>query len=221
MIYVKGNELNIVEKNGKFTIVVLVSENKVNVDIRTSNVLLRETLKLRLEKNFGKYKDIVKVVKDEKPSKSKRVVFMKSVGDYILDLRGLVSPVPEIEVKKKLIELRIGESLEVLVDNPAAVEITFPEVAKLFRCRYEVFNMGDYVSFVFYKLSTTPTRTEYVEAIENKDLKKIKEYFREGEFRALLYFYFSKIEKSITSNGIRRDQLKKDVLGLITAAPIR
>jgi len=36
----------------------------------------------------------------------------------------------------------------------------------------------------------------------------------------LLYFYFSKIEKSITSNGIRRDQLKKDVLGLITAAPI-
>jgi hypothetical protein len=115
---VKGNELNIVEKNGKFTIVVLVSENKVNVDIRTSNVLLRETLKLRLEKNFGKYKDIVKVVKDEKPSKSKRVVFMKSVGDYILDLRGLVSPVPEIEVKKKLIELRIGESLEVLVDKP-------------------------------------------------------------------------------------------------------
>ena len=220
LIYVKGNELNIVEKNGKFTIVVLVSENKVNVDIRTSNVLLRETLKLRLEKNFEKYKDIVKVVKDEKPSKSKRVVFMKSVGDYILDLRGLVCPVPEIEVKKKLMELRIGESLEVLVDNPAAVEITFPEVANLFRCRYEVLNMGDYVSFVFYKLSATPTRTEYVEAIENKDLKKIKEYFREGEFRAFLYFYFSKIEKSITSNGIRRDQLKKDALGLITAAPI-
>jgi TusA-related sulfurtransferase len=93
---------------------------------------------------------------------------MKSVGDYILDLRGLVCPVPEIEVKKKLMELRIGESLEVLVDNLAPVEITFPEVAKLFRCRYEVFNMGDYVSFVFYKLSATPTRTEYVKELRTK-----------------------------------------------------
>ncbi|BCU69084.1 sulfurtransferase TusA family protein [Stygiolobus caldivivus] len=221
LVYLKGKDLKIVEKNGKFIIKISVNDNLVTVDVETSNILLKETLKLRLEKNIEKYKDVIsQVTSIDNSSKRKRTVFMKSVGDHLLDLRGLVCPAPEIEAKKKLMEIRIGESLEVLVDNPAAVEITLPEVAKLFNCRYEVFNMGDYVSFVFYKLSATPTRTDYVEAIESLDVEKMKELLKEGEFRAFLYVYFDKIVKNMSCYGIKREYLKHEGFGLISAAPI-
>ena len=215
-VYVKDKEVNIVEKGGKFTIKVGIGE-EIKIDVKSSNPLLRETLKRRLENNFEKYKDVIQRVEGKK---SKRIVFMKSIGDYVLDLRGQVCPVPEIETKKKMMELKVGESLEVLVDNPAAVEVTLPEVARLFNCRYEVFNMGDYVSFVFYKLSATPTKTAYMEVIERRDEEKIKELMKEGEFRAFLYAYFDKIVKRISSYGVKKEHLVHDDFGVISAAPI-
>ena len=218
LVSTKNNQVIITEKSGKFIIEINIDKDEVvRIKVKSENPLLKEALELRIEKNLEKLKDVIPLVR---ANDKKRVVFMKSIGDHILDLRGTVCPVPEIETKKKLIELKTGESLEVLIDNPAAVEITLPEVSRLFNCRYEVFDMGDYVSFVFYKLSSTPTRTEFLEAVESKNGELLSQLIKNGVFRAFLYSYFDKIMRKITSDIIRKEDLRHETYGLITAAPI-
>ena len=218
LVSIKNNQVVIIEKNGRFAVEIDIEKDEVvRIKVESGNPLLKEALKLRLEKNFEKLKDVIPLVR---ANEKKRVIFMKSIGDYVLDLRGTVCPVPEIEAKKKLMELRTGESLEVLVDNPAAVEITLPEVSRLFNCRYEVFDMGDYVSFVFHKLSSTPTRTEFLETVESMNGELLSQLIRNGVFRAFLYSYFDKIMRKVTSNIIRKEDLRHETYGLVTAAPI-
>ncbi len=43
-------------------------------------------------------------------------------GLYRLDLRGYVCPYPQIFTLKALSELKRGETLEVIIDNPASCE---------------------------------------------------------------------------------------------------
>jgi TusA-related sulfurtransferase len=43
-------------------------------------------------------------------------------GRYRIDLRGLVCPYPVLLTKKALEELKIGEILEVIVDNPPSLD---------------------------------------------------------------------------------------------------
>ncbi len=47
---------------------------------------------------------------------------MELKPNYVLDVRGEVCPVPDVETKKKLKTMQSGEILEVLIDYPLSKE---------------------------------------------------------------------------------------------------
>jgi tRNA 2-thiouridine synthesizing protein A len=54
-----------------------------------------------------------------------------------IDVRGLVCPYPIIETRKALKEIRVGESLEVVTDNPPTAHETMPQLCKLKQMQFE------------------------------------------------------------------------------------
>ncbi|MBW9141811.1 MAG: sulfurtransferase TusA family protein, partial [Candidatus Aramenus sp.] len=135
----------------------------------------------------------------------------RTVPSKTLDLRGTVCPVPEIEAKKAILSSRPFEPIEVLVDHPAAILYTLPEVARVFNCRYEVRNMGDYASFVFI--------CGRKEGDLKLDLSDVKNVMRsEGEI-ARLYLYFDKVVKEVKVDKITSELFEVEGTKLIVASP--
>ncbi|AHC52069.1 response regulator SirA [Sulfolobus acidocaldarius SUSAZ] len=128
-----------------------------------------------------------------------------------MDLRGSVCPVPEIKTKKAILSARRYEPIEVLVDHPGAIFYTLPEVARIFNCRYEVRNMGDYASFIFV--------CEKIDKSLEIRLEDVKNIMRDERELAKLYTYFDKIVKQIKVDKITADLLNVSDLLLIVASP--
>jgi tRNA 2-thiouridine synthesizing protein A len=61
-------------------------------------------------------------------------------GKYLLDVRGLVCPYPVLLTKKALEVLKVGETLEVVIDNPPSCH-TIPESVQ--RAGYEVVRIDE------------------------------------------------------------------------------
>ncbi|BFH73044.1 sulfurtransferase TusA family protein [Sulfurisphaera javensis] len=213
----RTSSLEIFDKNGKFKISIEIHGNMIEIKGEGESIILNSLLN-RIKKNIEEYGKII--TKLEHKNNTEKVALFKTNPDEVLDLRGYSCPVPEIKTKQKLYSMEKGKVLEVLVDNPAAIEYTLPEVARLFNCRYEIYNMGDYASFIFVKLGNTKTCSQFVEAIEEEKENEIKQLIKEGEFRAFLYSYFDQIVSQKAVNAIKKEDLKYEGLTLVSSAPI-
>ncbi|BFI74652.1 sulfurtransferase TusA family protein [Sulfurisphaera ohwakuensis] len=215
----KIDRIDIFDKNGKFKIYIEFSSDKIKISGQGDKLIVNSIIN-RIAKNIEKYgASIVKYVGVQYSRDNKTVLF-KTVPDEILDLRGYSCPVPEIKTKQKLLKMEKGKVLEVLIDNPAAIEYTLPEVARLFNCRYEIYNMGDYASFVFIKLDNTRTYTNYTEVVEEVKENEIKELIKESDFRAFLYSYFDQIVEQRKAMQLQLEDIKYQGYTVISAAPI-
>ncbi|AWS00549.1 preprotein translocase subunit TatB [Metallosphaera hakonensis JCM 8857 = DSM 7519] len=216
------NSLDIVEEEGKFRVhLELVGEKDLHVTIRieASNEVVRSSLEEGISRNLKEYAEsICKFSKEKTPETPMITSFMKPFVRKVLDVRGEECPVPEIAAKKELTKMRPGEELEVLVDHPAAVDVTLPEVAKLMNCKYEMFNMGDYVSFIMLKLGDPVSNVRYVEALKTR--QGIPELMKDMGFMAFLYSVFDKIVKQVPVDGLSPELLRFDGLSLVSSASI-
>ncbi|AWR98019.1 hypothetical protein DFR86_11055 [Acidianus sulfidivorans JP7] len=211
---VKSNSVEIIEEDGKFYITITFKNKEASIDLRCTSIyaVVLKPLVWRLAKNLEKYSEYVDSVKTtiSKSQKSSLLEIFEMKPSISLDLRGTICPVPEIESKKLILKAKPYETIEVLVDHPAAVLYTLPEVARTFGCKYFVRNMGDYASFVFIC-----GRKEDFQL----DLSDVKNLMRNESSIAKLYLYFDKIVKQIKVDHLDQELLSYEGLTLIVASP--
>ncbi|MEW9492359.1 MAG: sulfurtransferase TusA family protein [Candidatus Aramenus sulfurataquae] len=215
LVKAKSSSLEIMEEGGKFVITVSFKGNEVVVEFTAISPLyaLLTPVEFKISKNIETYaKDICSRATRQVSKKDLAILeVFRTVPSKTLDLRGTVCPVPEIEAKKAILSSRPFEPIEVLVDHPAAILYTLPEVARVFNCRYEVRNMGDYASFVFI--------CGRKEGNLKLDLSDVKNVMRsEGEI-ARLYLYFDKVVKEVKVDKITSELFEVEGTKLIVASP--
>ncbi|ARM76865.1 sulfurtransferase TusA family protein [Acidianus manzaensis] len=215
LVSVKANSIEIIEENGKFYITITFNGREASINLHCSSILTvaLKPLVWRLAKNLEKYSGYINEIKTSISSNQKNASLLEifeTKPSVSLDLRGTTCPIPEIESKKLILKAKPYDTIEVLVDHPAAVLYTLPEVAKTFGCKYFVRNMGDYASFVFIC-----GRKEDFQL----DLSDVKNLMRDESSIAKLYLYFDKIEKQIKTETINQDVLSYEGLTLIVASP--
>lgn len=218
-----SDRLEIIEESGRFSLSVSFQKNKrtlqATVEVDSPNSLLRESILRTVSKNIREYGTAICMKGRESYSSLGLIVsMMKPEVKKVIDVRGEVCPVPEMVAKRELMKIKPGESLELLVDHPAAVQVTLPEVAKLFNCRYEIFNMQDYVSFMMLKLGDPSTHWKFAEALEER--RDIPSLMGDGAFLAYLYTVFDRIVRRERVDGLSPLQIKAEEITLISAASI-
>jgi len=137
-------------------------------------------------------------------------VFLKDKGDTLVDLRGVYCPYGEVSIINILNGVKIGNSIEILSDCVAASKV-FPKIAEELGFRYEIYDMGDYASYIFIRYRKTD--------INEPDLCKIKEGIRDYKYIASLFIYFNKIEKIEQYDEFCRDILDYDKEYLAVVSP--
>ncbi|NON62620.1 sulfurtransferase TusA family protein, partial [Acidianus sp. RZ1] len=209
------DSVKILEENGKFSITVTFSniKGKITAELEYEGIasFASRIILGKITKNLEEYS---KYLHAQTNSSSGSVLLMNALSPRIsktLDLRGSTCPIPEIETKKAILKSSPYDVIEVLTDHPAAIFYTLPEVAKVFNCRYEVRNKGDYASFIIYL-----SRMEWKE--DNFSLEDIKNLIRNEGSLARLYVYFDKIEKQKTMQSFSPEILNYPGLTLIVAA---
>lgn len=213
LVIIKKDCVEIVEENGKFCITVVFKTNEAEVNLYCPSLLkaIFEPLTWRIVKNIEKYSTYAATIKANSVLRNILPTIFDLKPSKILDLRGESCPVPEIESKKAILNSNPYELIEVLVDHPAAVLYTLPEVARVFGCKYFVKNMGDYASFIFIC-----GRREGEVKI---DLSNVKNLMRDERLIANLYLYFDKVEKRIKVESISQNIFNCDGTCLIVASP--
>ncbi|BBG24950.1 sulfurtransferase TusA family protein [Sulfuracidifex tepidarius] len=147
---VKGNQVRITEENGKFMVIIDLSEEaEVKVECASISSVLFKPMEWRIARNLEKYSSFLNNVSIVRKENNKGKSIFNPTKAKRLDLRGVTCPVPEIETKKAILSAKPFEVIEVLVDNPPAIRYTLPEVARSFNCRYEIEDNGDYATFTF------------------------------------------------------------------------
>lgn len=211
---VKKNVIEIIEENGKFYIFIAFRDKEAEVNLHSTSFLkaLIAPLIWRIAKNIEKYSEYASIIKVSTPKNrnTSLLEIFETKPSITLDLRGTTCPVPEIESKKAIVKAKPYDVIEVLVDHPAAVMYTLPEVARVFRCKYLVRNMGDYASFVFIC-----GRKEDIKI----DLTHVKNLMRNEGSIAQLYIYFDKIEKQIKVESMSQEIFYHDGLTLVVTSP--
>ncbi len=215
LVKIKSNAIEIIEENGKFSITISFENREANVTLRCSSIhkVLFSPLAWKIVKNLENYSEYISKIsfKTSTFSNSSILELFRTKSKMTLDLRGVTCPIPEIESKKAILQAKPFEAIEVLVDHPAAILYTLPEVARTFNCRYEVINRGDYASFIFII-----GRNKYE---ENLDLNEINNIIRDEREIAKLYIYFDKIVKELKVEKFSPEMLYGDGLTLIVASP--
>lgn len=213
LVSVKRKCVEIIEENGKFCITILFNDDEAEVKVYCTSLLkaLFEPLIWRIAKNIEKYSSYTSTVKINSTRRSNLLSIFELKPSRTLDLRGESCPVPEIESKKAILNSKPYEIIEVLVDHPAAVLYTLPEVARIFGCKYFVKNMGDYASFIFI----CGRRQGEVKL----DFSDSKNLMRNENSIAQLYLYFDKIEKQIKVESLTQQIFNCDGICLIVASP--
>ncbi|TRM82368.1 SirA family protein [Sulfolobus sp. D5] len=217
LVNVKSDSISIIENDGRFYINVKFNkkgEAEINVNASPVLRLALSAIELKIAKNLEEYaKYICKTVTVVNKSSNNFILeLFRTKPVKTIDLRGTVCPVPEIEAKKAIMSSKPYDPIEVLVDHPGAIIYTLPEVAKIFNCRYEVRNMGDYASFIFIcgKIESDSLKI---------DLNDVKNIMRDEKQIAKLYTYFDKIIKQDKVNKITNDLFNVEGLKLIVASP--
>lgn len=214
--------IHILEETGKFRVSLVFNDHEtleVNVNVESSNELIRSSLEEGITRNLKEYAEsICNKSEKENTDISSLVFMMKPLVRRVLDVRGEECPVPEIAAKKELSKMRPGEELEILVDHPAAVNITLPEVARLMKCRYEIYNMGDYVSFVMLKLGDPSIDEMYELGLTKWEL--IPQLIKDIGFIAFLYSKFDRIVKQVPIEELREDHFRFEGLTCVSSASI-
>jgi len=222
-VRVSSDELEIVEENGRFYSSISFRRGKGNLQVRINvespNSVLKESLLNTLTRNIREYGSLI-CSKGRVESFPLGLIasMLKPEVKKVVDVRGEVCPVPEMIAKRELMKIKPGEMLELLVDHPAAVEVTLPEVAKLFNSKYEIFNMGDYVSFVMLKLGDPSTHWQFAEALEER--RGIEELMGDGAFLAYLYTVFDRVVRREKVEALSPSILRGEGLTMIAAASI-
>lgn len=211
--YVKGNQVKIVEENGKFVVTVdLAADAEVKVDCVSVSSIVFKPMEWRIAKNLEKYSSFLNNVNNVKSMKERktRIRLFASTPMRRLDLRGVTCPVPEIETKKAILSAKPYETIEVLVDNPPAIMYTLPEVAKSFNCKYEIEDNGDYATFTFICGGTADTPI---------DLSRVKDIIRDERGIGKLYMYFNKIKEERNVESFLPSFLEAEGKAMIVASP--
>ncbi|MUN29022.1 sulfurtransferase TusA family protein [Sulfuracidifex metallicus] len=211
--YVKGNQVKIVEENGKFVVTVdLAVDAEVKVDCVSISSIVFKPMEWRIAKNLEKYSSFLNNVNNVKSMKERktRIQLFASTPMRRLDLRGVTCPVPEIETKKAILSAKPYETIEVLVDNPPAIMYTLPEVAKSFNCKYEIEDNGDYATFTFICGGTADTPI---------DLSRVKDIIRDERGIGKLYMYFNKIKEERNVESFLPSFLEAEGKAMIVASP--
>jgi len=215
LIRVKSNTIEMIEENGKFSILICFENRKAEVTLKCSSIhkMLFTPLAWKIVKNLESYSEYISKIslKTSTYSNSSILELFRTKPTVTLDLRGVTCPIPEIESKKAILQAKPFDAIEVLVDHPAAILYTLPEVAKSFNCRYEIINRGDYASFIFII-----GRKEHE---ENLNLNEINNIIRDEREIAKLYIYFDKIIKELKIEKFSPDMLYGEGLTLIVASP--
>ncbi|AWR95784.1 sulfurtransferase TusA family protein [Acidianus brierleyi] len=215
LIRVKSNTMEIIDENGKFSILICFENRNAEVTLKCSSIhkMLFTPLAWKIVKNLESYSEYISKIslKTSTYSNSSILELFRTKPTVTLDLRGVTCPIPEIESKKAILQAKPFDAIEVLVDHPAAILYTLPEVAKSFNCRYEIINRGDYASFVFII-----GRKEHE---ENLNLNEINNIIRDEREIAKLYIYFDKIIKELKIEKFSPDMLYGEGLTLIVASP--
>lgn len=222
LVKVGKNTLDLYEEQGKFMVHMEFMEGdniKVRIKVEASNEMVKSSLEEGISRNLNEYAEsICKMGKGRTQEPIALISMMKPFVRRHLDVRGEQCPIPEIAAKKELTRMRPGEELEILVDHPAAVDVTLPEVAKLMNCKYEIYNMGDYVSFVMLKLGDPIMNKNYLEGLIHRE--KIPEMMRDMGFVAFLYSVFDRVVKQVSTDGLSPEIFRYEGLTLITSASI-
>jgi TusA-related sulfurtransferase len=214
LVRIKGNSIEIIEENGKFSILINFEDGKADVTLRCSSAykIIFGPMVWKIVKNLEKYSEYVSKVSIKTSTRPTTLLELFSTKPTVtIDLRGVTCPIPEIESKKAILNAKPFDVIEVLVDHPAAILYTLPEVARTFNCRYEVINKGDYASFIFIC-----GRKEYHNEL---DLSEINNIIRDEREIAKLYMYFDKIVKELKVERFSAEMLYSEGLALIVASP--
>jgi len=220
----KKDGLEIIEKNGKFTIDINYEKKEKDVEAKIiykgSLEKILGNIARTIVKNLEEYAKYV-VSKNANQSGVISINLSTFYPDKSIDLRGEECPVPEITLKRELIKAKKGEVIEILLDHPAAILYTIPEIIRLFNCRYEVIKHEDYVSFRILVLSNTIGKEEYLDIIHQFNEEKIKELIRDKQFTSFLYTVFTKIVKTDNvSNFITYNFTCDNGICLVSSAPL-
>ena len=222
LVKVGRNSLEMYEEQGKFMVHLEFVEGdsvKVRIRVEASNEMVKSSLEEGISRNLNEYAEsICKAGKGRSQEPLGLIMMMKPFVRRHLDVRGEQCPIPEIAAKKELTKMKPGEELEILVDHPAAVDVTLPEVAKLMNCRYDIYNMGDYVSFVMLKLGDPIMNKNYLEALTKRE--RIPEMMKDMGFIAFLYSVFDKVIKQLPTDGLYPEIFRYEGLTLVTSASI-
>ncbi len=218
LVNVKSDSISIIENDGRFYINIKFNkkgEAEINVNASSVLRLVLSAIELKITKNLEEYaKYICKTAKVVNKSNNSQFILelFRTKPVKTIDLRGTVCPVPEIEAKKAIMSSKPYDPIEVLVDHPGAIIYTLPEVARIFNCRYEVRNMGDYASFIFIcgKIESDSLKI---------DLNEVKNIMRDERQIAKLYTYFDRIIRQDRVNRITNDLFNVEGLQLIVASP--
>jgi len=213
LVKVKKDLIEIIEENGKFSISINFSNRKADLTLNCSPIAsaLLAPLAWKIVKNLENYSEYIPNVNSIYVNSSSLLELFKTKPSITLDLRGVTCPIPEIEAKKAILNAKPFEAIEVLVDHPAAILYTLPEVARTFNCRYEVINKGDYASFIFICGRRGKEN--------NLQLEDIRNMIRDEREIAKLYIYFDKIIRQEKVDRFTPDLLCGEGLTLIVASP--
>ncbi|QKR01056.1 sulfurtransferase TusA family protein [Metallosphaera tengchongensis] len=222
LVRLSERSIEILEENGRFLVKIDFKEGpsiKVEVEVNSTNEMVASSIEESITKNLREYGEAICNGQSNKAQYPQALIsIMKPLVRKVLDVRGEQCPVPEIASKKELMKMRPGEELEVLVDHPAAVNVTLPEVAKLMNCKYEIFNMGDYVSFIMLKLGNPVVHSLYASSLSERE--RLAELIKDTGFIAYLYVTFDRIVKQVPVNGLSESYLNFDGLTVVTSASI-
>jgi len=204
--FVRGDQVKIVEENGKFSVTVdLREEAEVRVDCPSISSVVFKPMEWKIARNLEKYSSFIS--KAEVMKKERRTPILDVKTSRKLDLRGVTCPVPEIETKKAIVSAKPFEVIEVLVDNPPAIRYTLPEVARCFNCKYEVEDDGDYARFTFICGRN-----------ELEDLGEVRDLVRDERGIGRLYVYYDQVdERKVDSFDPSLLQVEGDMM--VVASP--
>lgn len=221
----KKDGLEIIEKYGKFVISITYEKKKegeveAHISYKGSLEKILGNLVHSIGKNLEEYGKYI-VTKSSGTSNLVSLNLSTIHTDKVIDLRGEECPVPEITLKRELTKAKVGQVIEILLDHPAAILYTVPEIIRLFNCRYEVIRHEDYVTFKILVLSNKIGREELLEVLHQFEENKIREMFKDKQFISFLYTVFTKIVKTENVSDFKEYNFNcGDNICLVSSAPL-